>query len=229
MKTILNFFIHFAPLIYALLAIGLAIGLVRLRQARLESREAIYGLEREIAHRHTSQAITTVTLVGFLAVAEMVLIVFLAPSLPAFAQLPTPTGNILAMQTGTLSREMIETLTAMPPGPTPTLLQPSGCIPGVVNITLPKPGDEVKGDIVLQGDANIPNFGFFKYEFAPLGTDSWSTIEAGRKVTTNENHELGHWNTLNVPQGDYQLRLVVTDNKGNALPACVIPVRVKNP
>jgi len=227
MKTILNFFIRFAPLIYALLAIGLVIGLRRLAQARLEAREAIYGLEREIAHRHTSQAITTMTLVGFLAVAELVLIVFLAPILPAFAQLSTPTINAFAPQTGTLSPEMIGTLTAMPPGLTPTALLSSGCIPGMVNITFPKPGDEVKGTVILKGDANIPNFGFYKYEFAPLGTDNWSAIEASRTVVSAD--ELGNWDTSAIDQGDYQLRLVVTDNKGTELPACVIPLRIKNP
>jgi hypothetical protein len=37
---------------------------------------------------------------------------------------------------------------------------------------------------------------------------------------------LGQWDTTSVPPGDYQLRLVVTDNQGQALPACVISVRV---
>ncbi len=227
MKTILNFFVHFAPLIYVLLAIGFAIGLRRLAQARLETREAVYGLEREIAHRHTAQAITTMTLVGFLAVAESVLIVFLAPILPALAQLPTPTGNILALQTGTLSPEMIGTLTAMPTGLLPTAQQSSGCISGVINISSPKAGEEVKGLIELKGDANIPNFGFYKYEFAPVASDSWSTIEAARKPVNND--KLGKWDTATVDQGDYQLRLVVADNQGSELPACVITIRVKNP
>ncbi len=227
MKTILNFFVHYAPLIYILLAIGFAIGLRRLAQARSESREAVYGLEREIAHRHTGQAITTMTLVGFLAVAELVLIVFLAPILPALAQLPTPTGNLLALQTGTLSPELIGTLTAMPAGSNPTAQQSSGCVPGVVNIATPKTGDEIKGKVILKGDAEIPNFGFYKYEFTPVGADTWSTIQAGRKPVNND--DLGLWDTSTVDQGDYQLRLVVTDNQGNELPACVITIRVKNP
>ena len=224
MKTVLNFFIHYAPLIYILLAIGLVFGIRRLLRARVETREAIYGLEREIAHNHTSQAITAITLVGFLAIAEFVLIVFLVPSLPALAQLSTPTLNAFAVPTGTLSSEMIGTLTSMPPGLTPTVQQ-SGCIPGLINISSPKAGDEIRGSVKLKGDANIPNFGFYKYEFAPLGSDTWSTIEANR--TPIQDGELGLWDTSTVDQGDYQLRLVVTDNKGNEMPACVIPVRIK--
>jgi hypothetical protein len=226
MKTVLNFFVRFAPLIYACLVIGLAFGIRRLAQARRETREAIYGLEREIAHQHTAQAVTTITLVGFLAVAEFVLIVFLVPSLPALAQISTPTMNALAVQTGTVSPELLQTLTAMPPGQQPTA-QASGCMPGLINIASPKAGEEIKGAVELKGDANIPNFGFYKYEFAPLGTEAWQAIEASRKPVKND--VLGPWDTSSVAQGDYQLRLVVTDNQGTALPACVIPLRIKNP
>ena len=37
---------------------------------------------------------------------------------------------------------------------------------------------------------------------------------------------LGQWDTGTLAPGDYQLRLVVSDNQGQALPACVITVRV---
>ncbi len=226
MKTIFSFFIHYAPFIYILLAVGLIIGVRKLILARAETREANYGLEREIAHHHTSQAITTLTLVGILAVAEFVLLVFLVPNLPALGQLSTPTMNAILAPTGTLSPEIIETLDARTPGITPTA-QLGGCIPGLINITSPKAGDEIKGSITLTGDANIPNFGFYKYEFAPLGSDSWSAVEASRKPVINGN--LGNWDTSAILQGDYQLRLVVADNQGNELPACVIPVRIKTP
>jgi hypothetical protein len=226
MNSVLNFFVQFAPLIYVLLAVALVIGLLRLAKARTETREAIYGLEREIAHHHTRQAATTITLVGFLAVAELVLVVFLAPNLPALAKISTPTANVVNIPTGTLSAGLIETLTAMPPGLTPTTLA-SGCQPGQINISSPKPGDEIKGEVVLKGDADIPNFGFYKYEYAPLGTDAWAAIEASR--TPKKDGDLGIWDTSAIAQGDYQIRLVVTDNKGTELPACVIPVRIKTP
>ena len=149
-----------------------------------------------------------------------------APSLPALAQMSTPTANVVNVPTGTLSAELIQTLTAMPPGLTPTTLA-VGCVPGQINISSPKPGDEIKGSVELKGDANIPNFGFYKYEYAPLGTEAWAAIEASRTPKTDG--ELGPWDTSSIPQGDYQIRLVVTDNQGNELPACVIPVRIKTP
>jgi hypothetical protein len=226
MKAVLSFFIRFAPLIYLLLVVGLMFGIRRLVQARAEAREAIYGLEREIAHRHASQAISTLALVGFLAVAEVVLVVFLAPSLPALLQVATPTMNPLLVPTGTLSPELMGTLGAIAPGSTPTA-QATGCIPGQINITSPKPGDEIQGQVDLKGTASIPNFGFYKYEFSPIGSDAWSTILAKRKAV--KDGDLGNWDTSAILTGDYKLRLVVTDNQGNELPACVIPVRIKAP
>jgi hypothetical protein len=226
MKAIVVFFVHFAPFIYLLLALGLIFGIRRLVLARSENREAIYGLEREIAHNHSNQAIIALTLIGFLAMAEFVIIVFLGPNLPALAQLPTPTLNAVAVPTSTLSPELMGTLGARTPEFTATN-QISGCIPGVINIAFPKAGDEIKGSITLIGDANIPNFGFYKYEFSPRASESWSAVEANRKPVIND--KLGTWDTSAIPQGDYQLRLVVTDNQGNELPACIIPVRIKTP
>lgn len=226
MRTILGFFVSFAPLIYTLLVIGLAMGLRRLLRARTEERNAVYGLEQEIARRHMSQAVTTLSLVGFLAVTQFVLVVFLVPSLPAFANLATPTLNAFTTPTDTLSPEMLQTLVGSTPAATFTP-QTSGCIPGVLSITSPKAGTEVKGLVELTGDANIPNFGFYKYEFAPLGSSIWSAIEASRTPVTNG--KLGKWDTSVIAQGDYQLRLVITDNQGTEMPACIIPIRIKAP
>jgi hypothetical protein len=226
MAAVLNFFVKYAPLIYMLLAVGLVFGIRRMVQARAETRQVIYGLEREIAHRHTSLAISVLSLVGFLAVAEFVLVVFLAPNLPALFQLATPTMNPLEIPTSTLSPELMETLGAATPGSTPTA-QTTGCIPGQITITSPKPGDEIRGQVTLEGTANIPNFGYYKYEFSPLGVEDWATVEANHDVV--QDGELGRWDTSAITPGYYQLRLVVTDNQGNALPACVVPVQIKAP
>ncbi len=82
----------------------------------------------------------------------------------------------------------------------------------------------MKGKIVLIGTVNIPNFGFYKYEVAALGSDTWATISAGREIVIDS--KLGEWITTALIPGDYQLRLVVTDNQGQELQACVVSVRV---
>ncbi|MFH1523905.1 MAG: hypothetical protein ABIF04_02980 [Chloroflexota bacterium] len=226
MAAVLSFFVKYAPLIYMLLAVGLVFGIQRMVRARAERRQAIYGLEQEIAHRHTSMAISVLSLVGFLAFAEFVLVAILAPNIPALFQVATPTMNPLEAPTGTLSPELMKMLGAATPGLTSTP-QVTGCIPGQVMITSPKAGDEIRGKVTLEGTANIPNFGYYKYEFSPMDLEDWATVEANHTVV--QDGILGTWDTSAITPSYYQLRLVVTDNEGNALPACVVPVQIKAP
>ena len=95
-----------------------------------------------------------------------------------------------------------------------------------IMITFPEPGDTVGGTIEIAGTASVPNFGFYKYEVARLGTQNWATISAGRDPKVNE--ALGSWNTSSLTNGEYFLRLVITDNVGVSLEPCVIAVRVLN-
>jgi hypothetical protein len=134
--------------------------------------------------------------------------------------------NPLITPTITIPPELLATIGVLTPESTPTA-QTTGCIPGQIMITSPKPGDVIKGQVILIGTANIPNFGFYKYEFSALGTDVWSTIQANREV--KQDVELGGWDTSEVSPGDYNLRLVVLDNQNNELPPCIVPVRVAAP
>ncbi len=227
MTAILHFFVSLAPIIFVLMALGLVIGLMRVARARTEEQNSVFGLEREIAQSHMRQAIATLVIVTFMALAEFALVVFMVPNIPGLQQLPTPTMNPLLTQTGTFPLEFMETLGVVTPGgPTVTVLV-TGCIPGQIDISYPKPGDTLQGSIKPLGTADIPNFGFYKYEFAPLGSDNWATIVAGNKIVQDD--QLGNWDTSTITPGDYRLRLVVSDNQGNNLPACVIPVRIIAP
>jgi hypothetical protein len=76
------------------------------------------------------------------------------------------------------------------------------------------------------GTADVPNFGFYKYEVTSMGTQNWATIAAKPKPV--KGGELGEWNTLPFTNGDYFLRLVVIDNVGASLEPCVIAVRILN-
>ena len=78
----------------------------------------------------------------------------------------------------------------------------------------------------MTGYANVPNFGFYKYEVAPLGTANWATISAGDKIV--KDGELGDWDTTALANGEYFLQLVIIDNVGVTLEPCVIAVRVLN-
>jgi hypothetical protein len=167
------------------------------------------------------QASGLALLILALVFAEFFIATFIAPSLPASDIMATPTLDLLVTPVGTISPGSTA-LAASQPAPSGM----SGCVPDKIMITSPGPGDEVSGTISIKGTADIPNFGFYKYEIAPMGSQNWATIAAARDPKRDA--ELGGWNTASVTNGDYFLRLVITDNVGASLEPCVIAVRVFN-
>jgi hypothetical protein len=216
----------YAPLIY----IGLAIwGLFVLRsmyRTWREWRDSVYSLEREFSLRRLVRSTVFGFLVLGLLFAEFFVATFVVPSLPASDILATPTLNLLATPVNTLSPAE-STQAALSPVTQSAPSGASGCAPDRINITAPKPGDQVTGVIELNGTANIPNFGFYKYEISPIGTNAWATVSAGDQRV--QNGKLGDWDTTTLANGDYFLQLVLIDNVGVTLEPCVIAVRVQNP
>ena len=226
MAAIYRFLSTYEVLIYIVLAIGALYAGRAVWRHWIEWREAYYGLEREFALRRMSRWSAALAIILLLFCGELAVASLIVPSLPAAFFLASPTIDLLATPTGTISAELA-TQIALTPRPLPTIAGAQGCQPGKVEITAPKAGGEVTGTVDIQGTVNIPDFGFYKYEVAPLNSNTWATISAGRDVRINKS--LGNWDTTAVTPGDYQLRLVVTDNQGQALPACIIPVRVLPP
>lgn len=226
MAAIYKFLSAYEPLIYIGLAIGGLFAFRWLWQSWNEWRRAVYSLEREFALGRMGRSIFVVILILALFFGELIAASFIVPNLPASYFLPTATLDLLATPTGTISPQLATQL-ALTPRPVPTLSNASGCISGKLIIDSPKPGTEIKGSIDIKGTVNIVNFGFYKYEVAPLNTETWATIAADRKPKQNES--LGAWDTTVLTPGDYQLRLVAYDNQGQSTPPCVIPVRVVPP
>lgn len=211
----------YEPLIYIALAIGGLFAFRRMWRSWREWRDSVYGLEREFALRRLGQATAVALFILALVFAEFFIATFIAPSLPASDILATPTLNLLVTPAGTLSPDATapSVTQAVPSGM-------SGCIPDQIMITSPEPGTDVRGIVSITGTVDVPNFGFYKYEVAPVGTQSWATISASREPV--KDNRLGEWNTSSLTNGDYFLRLVITDNVGGTLEPCVIAVRVLN-
>src|SRR5215208_3883390 len=215
----------YEPLIYIALAIGGMFAFRRMWRSWREWRDSVYSLEREFALRRLGQATAAAFLILALVFVEFFVATFIAPSLPASDILATPTLDLLLTPAATLSPAEA-TQAALSPV---TQLAPSGmsgCVPDKIMITSPRPGVEVNGTVTIIGTADTTNFGFYKYEVAPMGTQSWATIAAKRNRVKNA--ALGEWNTVSLTNGDYFLRLVITDNVGTSLDPCVIAVRVAN-
>jgi hypothetical protein len=215
----------YEPLIYIALAIGAMFAFRRMWRSWREWRDSVYGLEREFALRRLGQATAAAFFILVLVFVEFFVATFIAPSLPATDLLATPTLDLLLTPAGTLS-PAAQTQAALSPVTQEVPSGMSGCVPERVMITAPEPGDVVSGTVSISGTASVPNFGFYKYEVALMGTQNWATIAADR--TPKKDEKLGDWNTSSLTNGDYFLRLVVTDNVGASLEPCVIAVRVAN-
>ena len=215
----------YEPLIYIALTIGALFAFRRMWRSWREWRDSVYGLEREFALRRLGQATAAAFLILALVIVEFFVATFIAPSLPATDILATPTLDLLLTPAGTLSPEQA-TQAALSPVAQEVPSGMSGCVPDKIMITSPEPGTDVSGTVDITGTASIPNFGYYKYEVALRGSQSWATISAGREPKVNTS--LGPWNTTSLTNGEYFLRLVITDNVGMALEPCVIAVRVVN-
>jgi hypothetical protein len=226
MEDALRFVREYEIYIYILLGVIAAWYLRKFILAWRDLREAAFGLERETAQARLNWAASVLVFTLILAVVEFALVSYVVPTVPGAVPLFTPTLDLLATPSATLDPN------STPGAATPTLgptLPPdvSGCIPDQINITSPTAGSSVRDTIKIIGTANIPNFGFYKYEAASVSDLTWLTIQAGNTIV--ENNELGPWDTTRLNPGDYYLRLVVTDNAGQSLPPCTIQVRVEAP
>jgi hypothetical protein len=189
-----------------------------------ELRNAAFGLERESAQRRLNWVATMLTLIFMLGIGEFVVVSFVVPKVPDASPLLTPTLDLLASPTVTLEPGSLAAIS------TPALVietPMSGCIPGEIDIISPQNGTAVQDIVEIIGSADIPNFGFYKFEMAAVNDTSWLTIQAGDTIT--QEGRLGFWDTTRLSPGDYGLRLVLTDNQGESQPPCTIQVRVDPP
>jgi len=220
MADLLKFLDTYEVLIYLVLAIGGMFSFRWLYRSWREWRVAVFSLEREFSARRLGRSALISFMIALFFCFEFSVASFVIPGLPADFFIATPTLDLISTPTGTLSADFMTQFAAQAP------VQPgaAGCMPGQIELTYPEPGDEIKGVIELTGTVNITNFGFYKYEIAPGGSDTWATIAAGRAVVVDAS--LGRWDTTALTPGDYQLRLVVIDNQGTSLPPCVVSVQV---
>jgi hypothetical protein len=220
--SLFRFLVKYEFWVYLALALGAVFAIRSGWKAWSEWRRSVYGLERELSLQRVRISGAAIILLLMIGLSQFCLVSFVVPFLPGTTFLLTPTADLL--QTPVSSLE--------PGAPTPEAGTPApppgttGCVPGQLMITFPIPGQEI-GNIQLQGTVDVENYGYYKYEYAQQGSELWTTIGAGNEIKHDET--LGAWNPSALVPGDYQLRLIVTDNLGNLLPACIVPVRVVAP
>jgi hypothetical protein len=227
MEVILPYLKNYEVWIYTFLGFIALVYLQKLIVAWKDWQGTVYGLEREIAQRRFSTALTILLLLVAFVLLEFLTVSFVAPTYPQSLALPTATLDLLATPTVTLAAQVQAISTASSPqGTAQATVQPQqeGCIPGKIEWLVPKPGQEISQTVELKGTVNVPNLGFYKYQYSKPQEDVWTDIAAGDQPKMEG--QIGFWNTSQLVPGDYLLRLVVLDNQNQPFPACIIPVRV---
>lgn len=223
MQEVFLFLGQYDGFFYLLLLLAGLYSSRRLLKSWKEWREAYYGLEREFAMRRMSQWLVAAIVVLTMISGVFIIATFVVPTIPALDLIYTPTLDLLATASGGNPAEGV--LVPMTPVAAAPVAGSQGCVPGALEITSPKPGDEISGSVTLVGTVNLPNFGFYKVEVALRGSDIWSTRFA--QSETKKNEELGILNTTNLMPGDYILRVVVLDNSAQVIGTCIITIRIK--
>jgi hypothetical protein len=225
MDELLRFLEKYEIWVYVLLGVVAVIYVQRLLVAWRDWRNSVFGLEKESAQRKLTTALTILVLLALFVIGEFFIVSFVAPTAPQTI-LSTPTLDLLATVTATLpSSNDLATPTASGLSATEAPLS-EGCVQGQIEWTAPLPGDTITSSVELKGTVNVPNLGFFKYQYAQPGSDTWTDIAAGNKPLINGT--IGVWNTSQLVAGDYKLRLVVMDNQNKLFPACVVQIRIVN-
>jgi hypothetical protein len=216
--------------IYVLLGL---VGLISLRKFILALREwqgTIFGLERDNAQRRLNESASVLIILILIGAGEFLFNSFVFSTIPDVQVLATETLTVLTTPTVTLqvasglkpTEQLSVSFTQAPAANLPT----NGCVTGKFEFTFPKPTDEVSGIVEIKGSVNLPNLGFYKYEYTQPGSKTWITIAAGNGNKVNE--IIGNWDTSQLLPGDYLLHLVAFDNKGQQLPPCETLVKIAN-
>ena len=106
-------------------------------------------------------------------------------------------------------------------------LSPAAC-PREVQIVRPRENETVPDVLHVIGTADIPDFQFFKVEYAQGRTPLESSFNSiGETVHTKAvDSILTTWYTGNMPAGDYTLRLTAVDNEGQYPRPCDVHIKI---
>ena len=222
MEELFRFLATYEVGIYIVIGVIVLIYLKRLIDAINALKLAQFGLEREVAQKSLRLSVTIIALVLLVGLSNFLLVSVASIKFPGISRVATPTIDLNATVEPDLSAV---TQTPEVLQQTQTAIALTGCIPGELEWVQPVAGDEVSGSVELKGTVNIPNFGFYKYEYQMQGEDIWTPISAGNKPVIEDSFG-GRWNTEQLEPGNYSLRLVVLDNQNNLLQPCVIDLKV---
>ena len=221
---ILHFLKQFELILYFVLSVWGVIYVIQFLQAWQKIRWSRYELEKNVYKRKINRLTIFLFLIILGFVTIFFLVTFVEPLAPVEYIVPTVTVDVLADNT---TAQEVQATVVYDPEAVPTVqVNPEYCIPDQINITSPAYNDSISGNVNIEGTVKVENFGFYKFEILQ-SNGLWLTIQAGRNQIT-DGILVEAWDTTRVPNGNYILQLVVSDNKGEELEPCRIPVAISN-
>jgi hypothetical protein len=225
MEELIRFVVNYEMGIYIILGIVFVVNLQKLVRSLISKRKATFGLEKEVALKNIRSSITFLSLVSLFALSNFILVSVASIQFPGIVQLATPTVVMLKPDGSGEGENAPSEAEIASASATQTVQAMTGCVPEVLEWKNPTDGEEVVGSIELTGTVNVPNMGFYKYEYRFQADTIWTPISAGNKPII-DGPLGGVWNTEAIIPGNYYLRLVVSDNANNLLEPCEIQVKV---
>jgi hypothetical protein len=139
---------------------------------------------------------------------------------PATQSQPSPTGAT-ALPGESVPTSLPATATA------DSALLPPDCPHSQARLTAPKVNQVVRGQVQVEGAANIEDFDYYKFEVRSDVEDEWHWIASFE--TPVEQGVLGTWDVSGLPEGTYIFRLLVVNHLGNyPFPPCEVRVQVRH-
>jgi hypothetical protein len=236
MTTLLLFVARISIVLYALAAAGVFFAARGLIVAHRSRRTAVFGLEREAARLQRRRSASTIITLLLLSSVVYVIQSIIVPNLdlPTAGPTPTPIVFVPTQVTGTPALLLYPTITptaGLPPaqtGETPTPppeAAANGCDIIGATITKPAPNDLVSGQVQVEGEVNVLNFGLYKFEvMGPSTNGTWVVV--GTYLSAVPSGLLGVWDATSLIPGDYSLRLVVYRTDGSLITPCVVPITI---
>ncbi len=256
MKVLLKTIVDYAGWVHIVGVMVILLCLRSVFLARHERDRSIYSLEKEAATGREFRVLTIGLMTGlvmglafFLTAVVAPRVTFVEPEMEPEATpvaalvLPTVTPT-LARATATPTATSTRVRPTLPP-PTLPILIPDTMITDVVTstpvptpvpvcpnplarLTSPQPGGIVSKAVQILGTANTPEFDYYKLEYAVPGRqDQWAVVTDLHRRPV-DNGLLDVWDTTGLPDGVYNLRLVVVDKTGNYPQPCSVRLTVSN-
>jgi len=258
MGILIEYVAIYAPWLYALCGLVALYQIYRLWNVRAERRQAVFSLEREKAVHEMqsifSVAMLLLVIMGFTYFTSTTLAEAIGPLVqsardpnPTLAFIPTPTNTPLpATMTPTITPTRLFTTPAPiesptvdleavavenPPTATPAPVAPppaaaAACPDPRSQITSPGDGQTLSGYVTMTGSATHDQFQYYKVEYAPAGSTGFNYLTGGNSPVNNG--VLIGFDSANLGNGSWTLRLLVVDQTGNFPDPCQVTVQIQN-